>query len=50
MTAGSEVIAVPHAEEDGPAGHAEGGINTALLGMLLVIGSEEMFYAGHFAA
>ena len=50
MTAGSEVIAVPHAQEDGPAGHVEQGINTALLGMLLFIGSEIMFFAGLFAA
>jgi cytochrome c oxidase subunit III len=50
MTAGSEVITVPHAEENGPAGHAEEGINTALLGMLLFIGSEIMFFAGLFAA
>jgi cytochrome c oxidase subunit III len=50
MTVSSEVVRVPHAEaEVGP--HApEGGINTALLGMLLFIGSELMFFAGLFGA
>jgi cytochrome c oxidase subunit 3 len=55
MTAGSDVIRVPHPQEDphadaGHGGHAEQGINTALLGMLLFIGSEIMFFAGLFAA
>ena len=52
MTAGSEVLLAPHAEEDphGELGHAEIGINTALLGVLLFIGSELMFFAGLFAA
>jgi len=49
MTADSTVVQVPHTETEG-AGHAEGGINTALLGMLLFIGSELMFFAGLFAA
>jgi cytochrome c oxidase subunit III len=50
MTAASEVIIAPHAQEDPHAGHADTGINTALLGMLLFIGSELMFFAGLFAA
>ena len=50
MTASSEVIVAPHVETDPHAGHAETGINTALLGMLLFIGSEIMFFAGLFAA
>ncbi|MDP8904422.1 MAG: cytochrome c oxidase subunit 3 [Chloroflexota bacterium] len=52
MTAGAEVVRVPQTEEDAHAavGHAEQGINTALLGMLLFIGSEVMFFAGLFAA
>ncbi len=52
MTAGSEVVRAPHVQEDphGAVGHAEQGINTALLGMLLFIGSELMFFAGLFAA
>ena len=37
----------PHADEEG---FSRGGINTALLGMLLFIGSEVMFFAGLFAA
>jgi cytochrome c oxidase subunit 3 len=42
----------PHVGVDphGGVGHAEAGINTALLGMLLFIGSEIMFFAGLFAA
>jgi cytochrome c oxidase subunit III len=51
MTAGSEVVRVPRQEDThGAVGHAEQGINTALLGMLLFIGSELMFFAGLFAA
>jgi cytochrome c oxidase subunit III len=50
MTAASEVIIAPHAQEDPHAGHADTGINTALLGVLLFIGSELMFFAGLFAA
>jgi cytochrome c oxidase subunit III len=50
MTAASEVIIAPHAQEDPHAGHADTGINTALLGILLFIGSELMFFAGLFAA
>ena len=49
MTA--EVVRVPHPETDPNAAHTgDGGINTALLGMLLFIGSEVMFFAGLFAA
>lgn len=47
MTADTHVVAVPHTEEEG--GHSR-GINTALLGMLLFIGSETMFFAGLFGA
>jgi cytochrome c oxidase subunit 3 len=50
MTAGAEVVRVPHYEEDPHAGHVQRGVNTALLGMLLFIGSELMFFAGLFAA
>jgi cytochrome c oxidase subunit III len=53
MTASSDVLLAPHTEEDPHAagvGAIEGGINTALLGMLLFIGSELMFFAGLFAA
>ena len=51
MTADTTVMQVPHAEHEGAGpGHAEGGINTAFLGMLLFIGSEVMFFAGLFAA
>jgi cytochrome c oxidase subunit 3 len=49
MTAETTVMQVPHTEEEG-AGHGQGGINTAFLGMLLFIGSELMFFAGLFAA
>ena len=44
--------AAPHDEEDRTADRVQcqGGINTALLGMLLFIGSELMFFAGLFAA
>lgn len=50
MTADARALAVPHGEEDVAAGHGTQGINTALLGMLLFIGSELMFFAGLFAA
>ncbi len=51
MTASTEVL-VPHREGDQPGhgAHEEHGINTALLGMLLFIGSEIMFFGGLFAA
>jgi cytochrome c oxidase subunit III len=52
VSASSEVVRVPHTQEEAhaDAGHAEQGMNTALLGMLLFIGSEVMFFAGLFAA
>ena len=50
MTADSQVLAVPHVEEDDSGGHMSQGVNTALLGMLLFIGSELMFFAGLFGA
>ena len=51
MSAGSEVVQVPQAEESHVATpHGEQGMNTALLGMMLFIGSEVMFFAGLFAA
>jgi cytochrome c oxidase subunit 3 len=50
MTATGQVMVVPHEEPEAGAGHAGQGVNTALLGMLLFIGSELMFFAGLFAA
>mgnify|MGYP000574849246 CR=1 FL=1 len=52
MTADTPALQVPHAEVDpqGDHGTAEQGVNTALLGMLLFIGSEIMFFAGLFGA
>jgi cytochrome c oxidase subunit III len=50
MTADTTVIQAPHAEHEGEVGHGQAGVNTALLGMLLFIGSEVMFFAGLFAA
>ena len=50
MTAGSEVVRLPHHEEDPHAGAMHQGMSTALVGMLLFIGSEVMFFAGLFAA
>jgi len=50
VTADSQAILVPHTEEDTHAGHPAQGVNTALLGMLLFIGSEVMFFAGLFGA
>ena len=50
MTADSQVLAVPHVEDDDSGGHMSQGVNTALLGMLLFIGSELMFFAGLFGA
>src|SRR5688572_31205160 len=53
MTADTTVLQQPHFEDEGEhgeLGHGQGGINTALLGMLLFIGSEVMFFAGLFAA
>ena len=53
MTADVTALQVPRVEgegEHGELGHGQGGTNTALLGMLLFIGSELMFFAGLFAA
>ena len=52
MTADATALQVPHSEDEEYAeiGHGMGGVNTALLGMLLFIGSELMFFAGLFAA
>jgi cytochrome c oxidase subunit III len=50
MTAPSEVMAV-HADADGAhAAHGQGGTDTALMGMLLFIASEVMFFAALFGA
>src|SRR4051794_905758 len=51
MTAPSRALtttAAPHGAEG--AGHAQGGISNVILGMLLFITSEVMFFAGLFAA
>ena len=52
MTASNEVVQVPQVPEDthGYFGDAQRGMSTPLLGMLLFIGSELMFFAGLFAA
>jgi cytochrome c oxidase subunit 3 len=50
MSAGAELIRAPHHEADVAPAHGGEGMNTALLGMLLFIGSEVMFFAGLFAA
>jgi cytochrome c oxidase subunit III len=50
VTADTQAVALPHTEEDPHAGHPAQGVNTALLGMLLFIGSEIMFFAGLFGA
>jgi len=49
MTAQSQVVLAPHVEEDAHAGQPQ-GVNAALHGMLLFIGSELMFFAGLFGA
>jgi cytochrome c oxidase subunit 3 len=49
VTAESTAVALTHVEDDS-GGHMSQGVNTALLGMLLFIGSELMFFAGLFAA
>ena len=46
----SASTAVVTAQEPHPAGHAEGGISNPVLGMILFICSEVMFFAGLFAA
>ena len=50
MTATGHAVELPHVEEETHDGHATQGVNTALLGMLLFIGSEVMFFAGLFGA
>jgi cytochrome c oxidase subunit 3 len=50
VTADQHALALPRVEEDPHVGHAAQGVNTALLGMLLFIGSEVMFFAGLFGA
>jgi cytochrome c oxidase subunit 3 len=50
MTATTEVASGGHGAPELEAGHGKGGIDTALLGMLLFITSEIMFFAGLFAA
>jgi cytochrome c oxidase subunit 3 len=50
VTADTRAVAIPHVEEDAHGGHPTPGVNTALLGMLLFIGSEVMFFAGLFGA
>ncbi len=49
MTATTDVLTADHPAELAQ-GHGDRGINTALLGMLLFISSEIMFFAGLFAA
>lgn len=49
MTAHSKAMATTTGEH-APASHAEGGISNVILGMLLFITSEVMFFAGLFAA
>jgi len=50
VTAEARAMGMAHAESDGHAVPSSQGINTALLGMLLFIGSEVMFFAGLFGA
>jgi cytochrome c oxidase subunit III len=50
VTSDTRAVALPHVEEDAHGGHPTPGVNTALLGMLLFIGSELMFFAGLFGA
>jgi cytochrome c oxidase subunit 3 len=42
--------ALAHAEPHAPSGHAQRGISNPILGMLLFITSEVMFFSGLFAA
>jgi cytochrome c oxidase subunit III len=44
------MTAVAHAEPHAPTGHAQRGISNPILGMLLFITSEVMFFSGLFAA
>ena len=53
VTADSAVLLAPHSRRKTPTARpasAQVGVNTALLGMLLFIGSEIMFFAGLFGA
>ena len=50
MTAEAPAMDMVHAEPEGHGVPSSQGINTALLGMLLFIGSELMFFAGLFGA
>ena len=52
MTASTEVIASGHgtAGEETPLGYVQGRLDTTLIGVLLFITSEIMFFAGLFAA
>jgi cytochrome c oxidase subunit 3 len=50
MTADATALQVTTVEHEGEVGHGQGGIDTAMLGMLLFIGSEVMFFGGLFAA
>ncbi len=50
MTADSHAVALTTTHDDDAGGHISLGVNTALLGMLLFIGSELMFFAGLFGA
>ena len=49
MTGHSTALTTTSADH-APAGHAQGGISNVILGMLLFITSEVMFFAGLFAA
>jgi cytochrome c oxidase subunit 3 len=49
MTSHSTALTTTTAEHE-PAAHAQGGISNVILGMLLFITSEVMFFAGLFAA
>ena len=50
MAGAGELVSHEHGAPDVPTGHGQRGIDTALLGMLLFITSEIMFFAGLFAA
>ena len=50
MTADAPAIAVAHPEPHAATGHAQRGISNPILGMILFICSEVMFFSGLFAA
>ena len=50
MTADATALTTAHAESHAAEAHASGGIGNPVLGMLLFITSEVMFFAGLFAA